>query len=394
MSATLPTLTGADASHEKKLIHAALLFALSAIAWFNISLGMLRQSAAMYGAGCYFSYLALVIGFLPGTLSRYPELVLFGAALVLWLSVGFWHLLKHRKLRAEAALLGSVLAAGVVGIQVYSSWTMLPYNVTAAAGGFALLLAGVYFVRARQRTTTASMAVWLFFVVLSAFLYAVGVTEVLRERWDLRLLEPGILLSLIAVAAVFVFDHLQVERQLRRGPHLQLDASLKDPLTSLANRRALELHGPQLLHQSQEASRPVSMIIADIDYFKQVNDTHGHLTGDAVLRKTSTVLASQVRKSDLVARYGGEEFVIILPGSPLVPALRLAERMRNAIESETIQYDGKEIRITASFGVTTSFPEEPMSLTAMIARADTNLYRAKHHGRNCVMTDELQTDSI
>jgi diguanylate cyclase (GGDEF)-like protein len=205
--------------------------------------------------------------------------------------------------------------------------------------------------------------------------------------------EQLLLFALLVLGAVFMADQLTVDKHLRRGPHLQLDASLKDQLTGLANRRALELHGPQMISQSQEASRAVSVIVTDIDHFKDVNDTHGHLAGDAVLRGVVRNLAAHVRKSDLVARYGGEEFVIILPGSPLAPALRLAERMRNGIESTTVEYDGKLIRVTASFGVVTAFPEDSLSLEQMIEWADSNMYRAKRAGRNRVMTDEVRADS-
>jgi diguanylate cyclase (GGDEF)-like protein len=164
---------------------------------------------------------------------------------------------------------------------------------------------------------------------------------------------------------------------------------MRDALTSLANRRALETYGPRLIAQSHEAGRPASVILCDIDHFKQINDIHGHPAGDTVLQKTANALSSQVRKSDLVARYGGEEFIIILPGSPLAPALRLAERMRAAVEEETVKHEDLELRRTASFGVATAFPEEPLSLPELVKRADANLYRAKRDGRNQVKSDEL-----
>jgi diguanylate cyclase (GGDEF)-like protein len=136
------------------------------------------------------------------------------------------------------------------------------------------------------------------------------------------------------------------------------------------------------------------VIVVDIDHFKAVNDTHGHPAGDTVLRQTAAKLSAAVRKSDLVARYGGEEFVIVLPGSPLAPALRLAERMRVVLQQDAVMHDGLRINRTASFGVATAFPEEPASLSELIERADTNLYRAKHEGRNRVKSDALPTNDF
>lgn len=204
-----------------------------------------------------------------------------------------------------------------------------------------------------------------------------------------QLAESALFWSIITLLAAQLTDTVQSEKSLRSGPHMSLDASMKDALTGLANRRALEYYGPRLINQSFEAGRPVSLIICDVDHFKQMNDLNGHQAGDVVLQQTAPPLLGQVRKSDLVARYGGEEFVILLPGSPLAPALRLAEKMRHAISQQEITYEGKTLRRTASFGVASAFPEEPAALSELIERADQNLYRAKREGRNRVLADAL-----
>ncbi len=386
---------GQDTFTGTALTHGTLIFMLAVMAWFHLSLGTIRESVGLFTAGTYYTCLTLLCA---STLNRWliwPGLALSCIAVALTAALAVWKLFPHRNIRMEIVVLCCVVAVLPVALRHREVWTTGELPQFLAYPG-SIVLAGIaaYIIKNRQRITVASLTTWLLFTALSLTLLLTEVVLPFQNQPSSLYITAIGLIALTAIIATYMADTLHVEAQLRRGPHLQLDASLKDPLTGLANRRALELHGPLLLQQSHEASRPVSMIIADIDHFKQVNDTYGHLTGDAVLRTVARRLSQQVRKSDLVSRYGGEEFVIILPGSPLVPALRLAEKMRNALEFGPIKHNGTELQVTSSFGVVTSFPEEPMSLTDMIARADANLYRAKHQGRNCVMTDELPSELI
>lgn len=372
--------------HGLTVQRASLVFLLGIYGWLYVAYGTLRRSLGIYTAGTGFGYLALARAFAPDEWLAAPELFLLGLTTAFGLAMACWFTFRHRGFLNELALLCCCLAVVPLVLlpphhwaTVAPSWVKIPLAV-------ALVLVAFGCFRKRQRITGASMATWTFYIVLCLGLLTGAAERVVQTEAD-SIIRVGLYL----LGAVFMAELLQVERQLRRGVHQQLDASLKDALTGVGNRRALELHAPQIIRQSHEASRATSLIMADIDHFKQVNDKYGHLAGDAVLKQMAERLSAQVRKSDLVARYGGEEFAIVLPGAPLGPALRLAERMRHALESDPFTYEDLQLRLTASFGVITSFPEEPMSLTTMIQRADTNLYRAKYAGRNRVMTDEIST---
>jgi diguanylate cyclase (GGDEF)-like protein len=159
--------------------------------------------------------------------------------------------------------------------------------------------------------------------------------------------------------------------------------ALVDALTGLANRRAAEQALAIELARAARFATPLSIVFADLDHFKRVNDTFGHPTGDLVLRELASVLASTVREIDHAARWGGEEFCLILPGTDLAGAARLAERVRVALAERTIlTTEGMPIHVTASFGVAAQPPLT--SAEELIASADSALYDAKHRGRNCV----------
>jgi two-component system, cell cycle response regulator len=131
----------------------------------------------------------------------------------------------------------------------------------------------------------------------------------------------------------------------------------------------------------------LTLLMVDVDHFKSINDSHGHLVGDAVLREIGSLLHASVRAVDVVARYGGEEFVIILPETPLEGALVFAERLRETIERHGFAgRGGAGLRLTASIGAAT-FPSPHVHSTEdLFARADEALYRAKSGGRNQVRT--------
>ncbi|MEW6777497.1 MAG: GGDEF domain-containing protein [Bdellovibrionota bacterium] len=158
-----------------------------------------------------------------------------------------------------------------------------------------------------------------------------------------------------------------------------------DPLTSLANAGAFHEELERELARADRTGQPLSLVLLDLDFFKKVNDQHGHLTGDQVLRRVGMILEREIRTGDLAARYGGEELALILPGNNLEQAAQAAERVRRAIEE-----GGKQgeipVPITASFGVAQAAPAD--SLLGLFARADRALYRAKAEGRNRVCRDQ------
>lgn len=158
----------------------------------------------------------------------------------------------------------------------------------------------------------------------------------------------------------------------------------RDGLTGLYNHRAFyKLLGDELA-RAQRFERPVSLLLLDIDYFKRVNDTHGHLAGDAVLRGLSELLGRETRAVDRVCRYGGEEIVVILPETGLDAAARFAERLRAAVEAWPFDANAILIRLTVSIGVA-SWPLHADNAQALISAADTAMYAAKQGGRNRVV---------
>ena len=162
-----------------------------------------------------------------------------------------------------------------------------------------------------------------------------------------------------------------------------VDDSHEDKLTGLSNRRFFDdrISGEYARHDRN--LQPFSLLIADVDHFKKVNDTFGHEAGDAVLQSIAKVFRDAVRTTDVCARYGGEEIAVLLPETPLPGALELAERLRVAVAAKPVMYGGKEIRVTASFGVAT-FPHSARAREEFFPAADKALYRAKKEGRNCV----------
>jgi diguanylate cyclase len=154
-----------------------------------------------------------------------------------------------------------------------------------------------------------------------------------------------------------------------------------DALTLLENRRAFNDHMARCLAEYRRHGRPLTLMLIDVDHFKQFNDTYGHPAGDEALRGLARVLRRNVRETEIVARYGGEEFATIFPGSTL-PAARLAgERLRQAIAATSFSIDGHERRITASAGMAELLPDE--NEEGLVRRADAALYASKAAGRNC-----------
>jgi diguanylate cyclase (GGDEF)-like protein len=161
-----------------------------------------------------------------------------------------------------------------------------------------------------------------------------------------------------------------------------------DPLTGVLNRQAFYLILSQEHARASRVTQPCCVAMADLDHFKKVNDTYGHLGGDKVLRATAQYLTGKLRPYDSICRYGGEEFLICLPNTSVVMAKTILNRLREGIESLAINLEqGKCIGITTSFGFATMVSDE--SVKATIARADKALYAAKLGGRNqvCLIED-------
>jgi len=193
---------------------------------------------------------------------------------------------------------------------------------------------------------------------------------------------------LLAVAASTLLGRV-IEVSNRRAYALEQDLlrdARTDSLTGLDNRRAMLERGRVELKRAQRSGVPVSVILCDLDHFKNINDKYGHEAGDAALTRTAMVLRRALRESDALGRWGGEEFMAILPGPDAPGAAEVAERMRLAIA--VTQFDGLSEGTTISIGVASSAQlEDPgMEWDLLIKEADQRLYRAKREGRNRVVS--------
>ena len=176
--------------------------------------------------------------------------------------------------------------------------------------------------------------------------------------------------------------------RLRDNVQASIEMAITDALTSLFNRRYMETHLATLLEQAASRGKPLSLLIVDIDYFKSINDGHGHDAGDDVLREFALRIRKSIRNIDLACRYGGEEFVIVMPETDMAVATVVAERLRRRIASEpfAIQNGARLIDVTISVGIA-ALAGAADTAAALLKRADTALYRAKRDGRNRVVPD-------
>lgn len=158
-----------------------------------------------------------------------------------------------------------------------------------------------------------------------------------------------------------------------------------DGLTGAFNKRFFSETLEREIGRCFRYNRPLSLMMLDIDFFKKVNDTHGHLAGDAVLKQIAHVIAQNVRKEDVFARYGGEEFALILPEIEQEGAGVLAEKLRGLVQATRLRHDGIEIAVTMSFGVAGLPKDKEIDVPAFVQIADECLFKAKHGGRNRVV---------
>jgi two-component system cell cycle response regulator len=177
------------------------------------------------------------------------------------------------------------------------------------------------------------------------------------------------------------YDQIQAQEQLRfQATH--------DPLTGIWNRGAILETLHRELERAARSESAVGILLLDVDHFKTINDTHGHLTGDGVLREITQRMIKAARAYDSVGRYGGEEFLIVLPGCSKGQIQQSGERIRSAIDSGPILVNGSEISVTVSIGAAVA-ARGVTSETEMLAAADVALYQAKEIGRNRIVVSDL-----
>ena len=177
---------------------------------------------------------------------------------------------------------------------------------------------------------------------------------------------------------------IKLQRQIESHSHLLEELALTDVLTGLPNRRAIEEWAPRQLSGAARYGFSFWVVMADLDKFKNVNDTYGHEAGDAVIKRFAQILRANCRAADMCARIGGEEFLIVLSHTSREGVLTLVERIREQMESQRFKFDSKEIVVTASFGASEYTRQQDQNFARLVGAADMAMYSAKRQGRNRV----------
>ncbi len=222
----------------------------------------------------------------------------------------------------------------------------------------------------------------LAFLLVAAFV-AWGVINQLMGNVAPSLLTYGLPFAIVSTSIVLTIGLADRMREQRHALQDARRRAATDPLTGMLNRRSIVDHLHAVIEEARETNDPVSLLFLDLDHFKRINDTYGHLAGDACLKAMIDPLQAELRQTDAIGRYGGEEFLVVLQGASTSDALAIAERIRMRVAQVLVQHEGAYISITCSIGVASS---DATSLQArnLIDEADRAMYAAKHAGRDRV----------
>jgi diguanylate cyclase (GGDEF)-like protein len=306
-----------------------------------------------------------------------------GAPSMAWLNVGSVVIfaLAYACLRTRRNLMGATLI--IAEVMIHAGVAVRAIGWDSGFHYYLLVGAPVIFIsRARRFHTRMLLLLGLMVTYL-----ALDMTMRRIQPWDT--LSPQtleIMRSLNIVTTIGLLSYLsglyyrlvsKVEKQLT---HL----ATTDPLTGLHNRRSMTDLATYEIVQRKRHGDPLSVVLADVDHFKQINDRHGHEVGDAVLAALSLALREAVREQDSIARWGGEEFLILMPQASLEQARMVADRLREQVSQMAFQAGGQPLTVTMTLGVSGHRMDE--ALDQVISRADTALYQGKRDGRDQVVT--------
>lgn len=299
----------------------------------------------------------------------------------------FWGLYKRVGRKSPLALfVGIQFVAAVFMVLSIVGDDMRPWLYAANLGhGIVFALAARDLMQTSIRTSIDKTIVWLVALSSALFFCRPVMAIIVQQRmtvevyrasdfYALLMVGVGVLTLALAMAILAAVLHDQMS-SVRKD-------SENDHLTGLKMRRAFEQSAMDLIDRSARTGKPVSMIVADIDHFKQVNDIWGHQAGDRAIIAFGHLIQRMVRSGDVCGRIGGEEFCLMIWDCEIEPAERLAERVRKAFAQMAHDGVSPDVRLTASFGVATCRPQEGFG--RLFARADSALYRAKESGRNRV----------
>ncbi|MDE2482881.1 MAG: GGDEF domain-containing protein [bacterium] len=355
-------LSNASGSRVRALNTWASACALAAAAWGLYAL----RDVVPFAVSVLGGFGALTLSFLVQTFAiadfterRLPRT----AACVAWL--------------VSVVTLGAVFAVTYGDERTLVIWASLGVGLWTLAPALAFIFFAPLRSRALYRFTAAVLAAS---AACDAYrgLHATVSTTPTMSLLDINLTQSLTFgMSFVAMMATSL-AFLVMGKERAEGALLQIAAT--DPLTGLLNRRAFDEHIHREFSRAARASSPISVAMFDLDHFKEVNDTHGHQAGDAVLRSFAAIVATHARESDVAARYGGEEFCIVFTSSS-AHASQAAERIRISAAADIVTFGGTTITYTVSAGVAAGEPTAE-SPTCTIERADQALYNAKCTGRN------------
>ena len=344
---------------------------------------------------------------------------IYGLMLTQWKYVLEWSFVSYKKIEFGVIYLFPALA-------IQAIWSLLrqPVGKLLRAYQCSFLVAAVFVVTVPGHTVHyQTLGLWQWWAVP---LLLVGPAMVLREaragNGEARTLVAGLLIFVATCVNDLLIDlaHLQTTRlapygfiavmlamavsladrftsmlneletavtqrtaELSAANARLAEVARMDPLTGLLNRRGFTSEAEAEIERFFRSGRPFSLVLADVDYFKQFNDKFGHACGDHVLKRVAAILDRRLRDVDRIARWGGEEFIMLLPETEVDGAANLAESLREAVADNLFEFSGERHRITLTFGIAAYRKGE--SLETCIARADTALYHGKERGRNRVM---------
>ena len=304
-----------------------------------------------------------------------------------WMLVAAWIIARRPRPVIREALAASVPLAIILQID-----TGFALTTSAAAAHYQyVVIPTLCYINVSLHRLTFSFALAVSAIVVAAHAILVLTSGLLPA--DVAIM---VFVLLLVCGYITLVANFQMQRELRKSylyslrdrlRHAEADAaSRRDALTGLANRHHLDAEIGKLWAMPKDEAGPVSVVLIDIDHFKPLNDRYGHATGDLCLKRVAAIIMAELRGADDHAvRFGGEEFLLLLPNMEMVDAMRVAERVRKAIEAAAIPNEGVGLRgiVTASFGVAAASTAD-LAAAELIAVADSALYAAKRRGRNLV----------
>jgi diguanylate cyclase (GGDEF)-like protein len=351
--------------------------------------GKLRDGMAYWAAGLACNAAGYVLFALRGQVSDLLSIVLanvlFASVFALFTEGVFQF--QNRKPRRWLVWLPVVATALLFG-------ALIPWQAARVVAGtiiFSAQSAAIMVSLLQRRKTTVGVGQYFmvagFLMMIIAFAFQ-GVGTLLRKDEVTSIMTPHFVqtvIFLVATISVVVVSLGLVVMIKDRADELNRNLAMRDELTGLINRRSLLESLAQHLSAAKRHGQPLSLLMVDIDFFKRVNDTYGHLSGDKVLKTMASSIVQRTRAQDVPGRLGGEEFLVILPNSTEQGAWQLAENLRQGVEATAFQaVSGEPIAITVSIGLCALSQLPDPQCDDLIAASDQALYRAKAAGRNRV----------